>query len=560
MQLKGAYGSFGRWSVLGVAGHAGERWDARLSYSRDRYEGYRNHSATKRQSARFHAGYDWGGALKGARTRVQASWTRLEFELPFALNRERAEDDPQSVIGDYDVLGPVLGGAQAGPLALLAGLAEGSISVPRPRQLQSPFEVLIEYMLNVYRRDPHRAVENFRAQSVTEFSTGLFAHAIAAYGQHTDDAFVDPLSHALSEITTLGGRWQVTTAFGPVDVSLGLDGAWSGFDRRYFASNQQNGSRGGLYGDLEMRASHVLADLQGGWQVADDWRLTAALQTQWVRRDIENSVGGARLDQSHLLAIPKLGAIYSGFDAIRLFANVSVAQEVPSFWELAANKTNPIMPAQNEIALSDLDVQKSLTVEIGASGEWLAGHRFDIALYRTALKDELMSTAGGSGLIDDTINYQGRTIHQGVEIGAGGRVALHPAMGVSYRLAYTFNDFYFAEGEFDTNRMAGVPKSLLKAQILFDAFGFSLGSSVEWVATQNPTDHRNTLYQEAYTLFGALVQYRSPQGWHAYVRADNLADKNYASAYVVRAASRRIMPTFLPGNGRSVDAGIAFSF
>lgn len=549
-------GSFGRWSVLGSLGGAGENWDGRVSYSRDRYDGYRHHSELKRQAA--HAGF--GLKLGGVENRTRASWTRLEFELPFALNKQRFEDDPQSVIGDYDVLGPVIGGVQSGPLALLTGLLDGSIQVPRPRQLQSPFEVLIEYMLNVYRRDPHRAVEHFRLQNVTEFETGRFSHHAALYGQFTDDAFVDPLSHALSDIWTGGAQWQTRMSFGAFDLALGLDAARSHFDRRYFASNQQNGQKAGQYADLDMVAAHILGDMQMGWRFAEGWQALLSLQTQWASREIENRQNGDSLDQSHFLAIPKIGLIWGTDRAWQVFSNVSASREVPSFWELAANKTNPIMPAQNQVALTDLDVQKAITVEVGASGEWLEGHRAQITLYRSWLDDELMSTAGGTGLIDDTVNYDGRTIHQGIEIGAGGRVGLSGRTGLRYRLAYVFNDFYFADGEFDTNRMAGVPKSLLNAQILFEAFGFSIGPSVQWVATKNPTDHRNLLFQDPYTLVGVSAEYRSEQGWHAYVRADNLTDKTYASAYVVRAAARRIMPTFLPGNGRSIDAGVALSF
>jgi iron complex outermembrane receptor protein len=44
------------------------------------------------------------------------------------------------------------------------------------------------------------------------------------------------------------------------------------------------------------------------------------------------------------------------------------------------------------------------------------------------------------------------------------------------------------------------------------------------------------------------------------VQADNLTDKTYASSYAIRNTATPAMPIFLPGNGRSFSAGVAYRF
>lgn len=42
--------------------------------------------------------------------------------------------------------------------------------------------------------------------------------------------------------------------------------------------------------------------------------------------------------------------------------------------------------------------------------------------------------------------------------------------------------------------------------------------------------------------------------------ANNVTDQNYNASYVVRDQSSADMPTFLPGNGRSINGGLLFSW
>ncbi|MEN8722217.1 MAG: TonB-dependent receptor [Alphaproteobacteria bacterium] len=556
VRAQGGLGSFGRESYLAGLGSYEDDWDIALSYNRSDYDGYRRHSASSREAASLGFGLSIGGDFTN---RTNISWTDLSFELPFALNKAQAQNDPQSVIGDNDQLGALLGGGQLDPAQLLGDLIAGTIALPSPTALQDPMTVFLEFMLNVYRRDPRREVEQFRAANISNFDLFGIENEVAFFGQRTDDLFVDPLSLAVGEVDSLGGYWQAVYTTQMFDFGFRTGVQRSEFARAYYASEMQDGAQGAIYADLDMEATNALGELTVDMRLGAQWQIGIAAQVMNAKRAIDNRETGDSINQDRWSFTPKAGIIYGRNKMWHAYANVSVSQEMPSFWELAANKTNPLPPQDHQVVLSDLKVQQAITVEAGIAGEWLPGHHGQLTIYRTRLEDELLSTAGSTGLIDDTINYDATSIHQGMELGASGDVRFTSLLGLTYRLSYVFSDFYFSGGEFDGNQIAGVPRNLLNGQLMFGVGGFSVGPTVQWSPDDNPTDHKNTLFQDSYALLGLVAAYRG-EGWSVFVQGQNLTDEVYASSYVVRAEAQTIFPTFLPGTGRSFDAGFRIAF
>ena len=62
--------------------------------------------------------------------------------------------------------------------------------------------------------------------------------------------------------------------------------------------------------------------------------------------------------------------------------------------------------------------------------------------------------------------------------------------------------------------------------------------NLESLPQKTPIDHKNTLYQDPYSLVGARLGYKKGQ-WTFFVQGNNLTDKVYASSYLVQAESYR---------------------
>lgn len=76
-----------------------------------------------------------------------------------------------------------------------------------------------------------------------------------------------------------------------------------------------------------------------------------------------------------------------------------------------------------------------------------------------------------------------------------------------------------------------------------------------------PIDHANTAgsTQDSYALLGLQLQWQ--QGpWMAYLMAENLTDRRYASSFAIRNQATAAQPGYLPGVGRSVTVGMRYKF
>jgi iron complex outermembrane receptor protein len=79
--------------------------------------------------------------------------------------------------------------------------------------------------------------------------------------------------------------------------------------------------------------------------------------------------------------------------------------------------------------------------------------------------------------------------------------------------------------------------------------------------TDTQTNHMNLegTQQDSYALLGFKVAYQHDKHWSAWLAGDNLTDRQYASSYVIRATPPSAnAPGYLPGNGRSVSAGLSY--
>jgi iron complex outermembrane receptor protein len=279
------------------------------------------------------------------------------------------------------------------------------------------------------------------------------------------------------------------------------------------------------------------------------------------RRDTTRTFGAVTTantyDRDYDNLAPKIGVRWdNAAKDTQLYANVSGSYEPPSFSE-----------AGTTVVAND--AQTATTVEIGTRGtrRWL---RWDASAYHSAIKDELLTVQlpppaaiGATG----TINAD-RTIHEGVELGFDADLLGHDWKTSAIdrlvlRTAWTWGRFRFDDdATYGNNTIAGLPEHIVRGELVWEtASGWYAGPTFEWVPVKTYIDHRNTFSADAYALLGFKLGRRLDKGISWFVEARNLTDETYAATTgVIENAAGTDQAQFLPGDGRSVYAGIEYRF
>jgi len=523
LRLEG--GSFGKRGGQLAVGGAHPRADWRLSASHDENDGYRHHSDGKRRSVQMNSGWWLGDTFAN---RLWLTWTDLFFHIPNVLPKSRIHSDPRGVLGDGTT-------AQ-------------------------------DTLLNVYRRDPLRDTQQWRIANRSEWGSEHTQQSLGAWWQQVDDLFKNPTTHNVRSTSTRGVQYQLSGGqTATLDYRLGA--AWMGSSgtRTLYANSPQTGTRLHRFGHYDLDASSVDLLASVGWRASNGVHLMAESKWSRARRDAHERSAHQRQALTYTHASPRLGLVWQRDERLRLFANLSRSNEVPSWWEIISADVPANNPAAARTTLQRLRTQTADTLEVGGNGQ-VGGdeHRLDwqLALYRSAVDDELMAMVDEFGIRTGTFNYAAGSTHQGVEAGLNGHWLLGP-VALDARMAWTYSDFRFDGGQFSGHQIAGVPKHLISTEVLLNLVGWRLGPTLRWLPSITPTDHANTrdIYQDSYALLGFKLDYTTPDGhWQVFVHADNLTDRRYASSYAIRNQATLAQPGFLPGVGRNASLGITWRF
>lgn len=517
---------YGRDNRLGAnlqLGGQDEQLDYFASISTDKYDGYRHHSQSKRTALTSNIGYHVNDNIYN---RTYFNFVDNYFDIPFVVTKAQAINNPKWVIGDGNT-----------PL---------------------------DKLLNVYNRQPHRDSKQLRVANKTRINNDSALHEVGIFFQDIEDTFTDPLSHYVSNSKDYGLEYAYMTSLNIVSandtilVSLSLN--QSDMNRDNYANNPQNGERMQQFGSADLTASNAILAMQWQAEMIEHWELTLA--GQWVnsKRDIKDNLSTAlNQHKSYTNMNAKLGLNYTPSEALRLFANISQTAEAPTFWELISTSVSPAKPQMASIKVNDLTDQSSTTIELGGAGshdllDW------NISLYRSDIDNELISVVSDFAVNGSTNNYEAGTIHQGVELELKSTIVenwLDSGTQIASKLVYNFSDFYFKGGQYKGNKIAGIPEHLVQMDISFTTDnGFYIAPNIRWQPKDAAIDHANTQFQDDHLLVGLTVAYQMNNDIKLYLDADNLTDEIYQTSYVIRGFSRDNQPTFLPGFGPSITAGI----
>lgn len=322
------------------------------------------------------------------------------------------------------------------------------------------------------------------------------------------------------------------------------------------------GNKGAPQSSLLQRPENYSAYLEDSYFVLPTVALVAGTQYLYAVRDqqvnfsFNRDVPGR---SSYSLWSPKVGVLWDVDPKWQVFANVSRSAEVPSFGEsVAPNFLNPNFP---NIPFFLIKPQTATTYEIGTRGR-RPDYTWDVAVYRAEIRNELQCFFSSFG--NCNVTNADRTIHQGVEAGAG--VSLYQRMfaygpdpdRVWLNAAYTYNDFHYDnDATFGNNRLPGAPPHYVRAELLYKhPSGFSIGPNIEWVPESYFVDSANTSTTASYLLWGLKAAYDDGKHWSAYIEGRNLSDRTYIASTSIIDRADATSRLFNPGTGRVVYAGI----
>jgi len=502
-ELRVEGGSFGYGRAYASSGLVRGNLDGFVSLGYFGQDGFRDHA----QQREFRFTSNLGARFaNGIENRTFLSVTRSDSELPGSLTKAQLEDDP----------------SQANP---------------------SNTEAMLDQ-----RRDTK--VVRLANKTVTRFGDHTTAE-LAIYGAKKSldhpifqvllqDNFDYGLSLRLINTDTLFGhsnRWVLG-----INPQHGLTKGDS------YVNTAGSGARGARTDRYTQVADNLVVYGENQFGLTEKLTLVAGAQAVQASRNNRDEFppDSGSYSANYVGFSPKVGALYALQPGVQLFGDVAGSFEPPSFGE-----------TPQAIAGGPLKAQRAVTAELGSRGK-TGFVDWDLSVYRAEINNELLAVqvpVGGNQTSGVTVNAES-TIHQGIEAAA----SVKPLAWATVRINALYNDFRLdGDASYGNNRIPGVPEFLIRSEWRADIGDQFVALTTE-SADKSFIDFANSFSADSYSIFGLKAggQLLPKLAWFAEAR--NLADKKYAaSTGVIRDASGSDRAQFLPGDGRSLYAGLTWT-
>ncbi|HEY2851205.1 MAG TPA: TonB-dependent receptor [Gemmatimonadaceae bacterium] len=397
----------------------------------------------------------------------------------------------------------------------------------------------------------------------------LFAQV---YGGTRD--LYNPLTFAVVDVGRVqyGGSLRATMPMNVVvrqRISIGADGAMQNDLRKNWANCNAVAAvsascptlpseKGALQLDQREIVSSVGPYLRDEFALGDRVNLSGGVRADLVRFQLQDHFLTDGRDDSGTRVLhavsPMIGGVVKLGPVSALYANVGSAFETPTTTELGNQ------PNGNAGLNYDLKPQYSTTYETGFKGLLLSRVQYDLALFDTEVRDELIpfGVPGGNGRT--YYRNAGQTRRNGVEVSGGtevGDLAVSAAYTYSH---FRFRDFPSAGVQFAGNVIPGIPEQQLEASATWRLS--SLFATVEGLAKSAVyVDDANTARAAGFAVYNVRV---GADGigrmfWLTpVVSVQNLFNRNYVGSVAVNAAGTPTTAKFYePGAGRTLLVGLS---
>jgi iron complex outermembrane receptor protein len=495
-------GSFGDWGGRATLGGVSGDFDGLVTAETRQRDGYRDHSAQDRKAVYSNIGW---AASENVSTRFFANYVDYYAELPRELSLAQYHADPDSARADA-ILGNHSKDVQSLRIAVkttIAGIAGGTLEAGASYEHQDLFHPIV--------------------------STPFFSLLI-------DTAHEDT-----------GAMVRYQRDAGSHDLLFGANYGYSTVNGGNYTN--ERGQRGFLMWTTDDEASSLEVFALDRWSFAPDWRLVYG--AQFISSD--RNVSGFKADYNAVN--PRLGFIRNLGGQSEWYASASRVYEAPTTFELTDDVNGGSTP---------LAAMHGTVVETGLRGANARGEthlNWDVSIYFTALRDEILSRddpgAPGTSLSANIAE----TTHAGIEalVGASfapgsGRHRIEPLLSATYN-AFTFD----SDPEYGDNRLPSAPRYFVRGELMYrNTSGFSAGPTFDFIGAKY-VDFANTWRLGSYGLLGARAGYKT-ETWDVFAEARNLLDRDYVATVLVKDVVTPTSEMLFPGSPRSFYAGLRYQF
>lgn len=510
------FGAFGFKRLQANAGGANGPWDGFVTAATQASDGFRDHSFGSATRVSGNVGYQFS---PDAETRFYFNANEVRQRIPGTVTRQSALTNPEAA-------------------------APANVTNDQQRNIDTV-------------RVANKTTLRFDDTKVEFGAFGVNRHLMHPIFQWLDWSYKDYGGFAkITDDRFIGGyRNRLVAGINILNGSI---------DNQQFQNI--GGAKGALLSSAVDRSKNTSLYVEDSFYFLPNVAAIAGTQFLYATRDRQVRVLGNGIQPGSTefnLWSPKAGLLWNIDPTWQAFANISRSAEVPSFGESSnGGGGTPVFD------FTKIRPQIATTYEIGTRMK-RPDYAWEITAYRANIRDELQclfGTSAATGTGTCNVANVDRTIHQGIEAGAGAAIFRGifdngPAPDKLWlNLAYTFNDFRFDnDPNFRNNLLPGAPRHYLRAELLYkNPTGFYFGPNVEWVPQAYFVDNANTTKTEAYALLGLKAGFDNGGPISAYIEGRNLTNKAYIASTSIINQATATSALFEPGNGRAVFAGMKY--
>lgn len=517
-----SFGSFGM-SRQTINAHFSDSQKAlKVSYAKQKSDGYRDHSAFERQS--FHIGSSFKNGNIGE-IRTDLLYTDLFYEIPGGLKQAEYDENPrQARPGNPFVLGSEASNASISVKNLLAGITYDT-------DIGENFNLLATAYTNI-------------ADFVNPFNLDYKREAQQSYGGRARVNHPGRLLGIETQLT-IGGEYQYR-----------------------FASARNYGNNLGMPDTLnfddELRTKQYLGFAQYEVFFPKNWILTTGLSSNNTQYDIyrlvdSEGINGQRIEKKFETQWMPRVSLVKTYEDIAFHGSVSFGFSPPTLEEVRTNEGSINV---------DLQPEKGINYEAGVRGSGLQNRlTYDVTFFYLKLDESIVDSTSERGT--DIFLNAGSINQRGVESTFGLKLIDNPyaiisALNININYAYhdfAFKDYVGNDGDNSGNKMTGVAPNTLWTGIEFTS-NFGLYGNLNYNYTDEiPLNNENEVFADSYHLMLAKIGY-SRTIWEKIVLdvhagVDNLLNQKYSLGNDLNPFGGRF---YQPAPERNYYGGVSLSY
>jgi len=251
---------------------------------------------------------------------------------------------------------------------------------------------------------------------------------------------------------------------------------------------------------------------------------------------------------------PKLGATYAFNDSLNGFVTYNHSFRAPSEGQLFRPAAAATAVAAQALAASSLALKpvKVDSYEAGLRGRF-KDMSYEASLYSMTKRDDILNQKDAAGATIQSNN--GRTLHEGIELGAGGDIASALRLDLSYSYAkHTYKSWVTNATNFTGKEMAVAPRVIANARLTYSPSFLQGGNFGAELVTLGSywMDDANTTRYSGHDLLNLSASYRFGGDLELFAKVRNATDRRFAESASGTGAAGK----YSPGLPRAIYVGL----